>query len=60
MGGRVFPFCIHGLLVRSAALRVPNAVVPLETNYLVDPTRADYRLVEIEGQIDYVVDDRLV
>ena len=45
---------------RSAVLRVPNAVVPLETNYLVNPAHADYRLVEIEGPIDYVVDDRLV
>jgi len=45
---------------RSAALRVPNPVVPLETNYLVNPAHADYRLVEIEGPIDYVLDDRLV
>jgi len=45
---------------RSAVLRVPNVVVPLETNYLVNPNHANYRFVEIEGPIDYVVDDRLV
>jgi len=45
---------------RSAVLRVPNTVVPLETNYLVNPAHADYRLVEIEGPTDFVVDDRLV
>ncbi len=45
---------------RSAVLRVPNAVVPLETNYLINPAHADYPLVEIEAPIDYVAEDRLV
>lgn len=45
---------------RSAVLRVPNAIVPLEANYLVNPAHADFRLIEIEGPIDYGVDERLI
>ena len=45
---------------RSAVLQVPSAVVPLENNYLLNPGHRDYRLVEIEGPIDYQVDGRLL
>lgn len=45
---------------RSAVLRIPNAIVPLEANFLVNPAHADFSLVEIEGPIDFAVDDRLV
>lgn len=45
---------------RSAVLRVPNAIVPMETNYLVNPTHVDFPLIQIEGPLDYVVDARLV
>jgi RES domain-containing protein len=45
---------------RSAVLRVPSAVVPLEANYLINPAHRDYRLIEIEGPIDYVMDERLL
>lgn len=44
---------------RTCALRVPNAIVPMESNFLLNPAHKDYRLVEIEGPIDYVVDERL-
>ncbi len=42
---------------RSAVLRVPNAIVPLEANLLVNPVHADFSLVEIQGPIDFTVDD---
>lgn len=44
----------------SAVLRVPSAIVPLESNYLLNPDHPDFRLVEIEGPIDYQADDRLL
>lgn len=44
---------------RAAVLCVPNAIVPMETNYLVNPTHDDFRLIEIEGPLDYFVDERL-
>jgi RES domain-containing protein len=45
---------------RSAVLRVPNAMVPLEVNFLVNPAHADFSPVEIQGPIDFAADDRLV
>lgn len=45
---------------RSAVLLVPSAIVPIENNYLVNPTHADFRLIEIQGPIDYVLDHRLL
>ncbi len=44
----------------SAMLRVPSAVVPLEANYLINPAHRDHRLIQIEGPIDDVMDERLV
>lgn len=45
---------------RSAVLCVPNAIVPMEPNYLINPVHKDYRLIEIDGPISYVVDERLI
>ncbi len=45
---------------RSAVLRVPNAIAPLEVNFLVNPAHADFSLIEIQGPIDFAADDRLV
>ena len=44
---------------RSAVLCVPNAIVPLEPNYLINPAHKDYRLIEIDRPMSYVVDERL-
>jgi RES domain-containing protein len=44
---------------RSAVLRVPNAIVPLEPNYLINSVHKDYRLIEIDGPMSYVVDEQL-
>ena len=32
---------------------------PLEADYLINPAHRDYRLIKIEGPIDYVMDERL-
>lgn len=44
---------------RSAVLRVPNAIVPLESNYLINPAHKNYQLIDVDGPISYVVDERL-
>lgn len=44
---------------RSAVLRVPSAIVPVEANFLVNPAHRDFRLIEVDGPIDYVMDERL-
>lgn len=45
---------------RTAVLRVPNAIVPLEVNYLLNPAHLDFPLIEIEGSIDIAMDHRLI
>lgn len=44
---------------QTAVLSVPNAVVPMEVNYLINPLHKDFPSIDIEGPIDYVVDERL-
>jgi RES domain-containing protein len=44
----------------TAVLRVPDAIVPLESNFRINPSHANFRLIEIAGPIDYTVDDRLL
>jgi RES domain-containing protein len=44
----------------SAVLRVPSAIVPVESNFLINPAHRDFRLIEVEGPMDYVMDERLL
>ena len=43
----------------SLALRVPSAVVPSETNVLINPSHPRFEEVQIEGPMDPEIDDRL-
>lgn len=44
---------------RSLALRVPSAVVPAESNYLLNPSHPDAASLVIEGPFDPLLDPRL-
>ena len=44
---------------RSMVLRVPSAVVPSESNYLINPSHPDFERLEIAGPIDPLIDSRL-
>lgn len=46
--------------VRSAVLEVPSAVVPSESNYLVNPNHVDFERLEITGPMDSLIDPRLM
>lgn len=43
----------------SVVLQVPSAVVPSESNYLINPNHPDFERVEITGPIDPLIDPRL-
>ena len=43
----------------TAALAVPSAVVPLETNYLLNPRHPDFDAIEVHGPVPYPFDERL-
>jgi RES domain-containing protein len=44
---------------RSLVLRVPSAVVPAESNYLLNPAHRDGGRLEVEGPLDPLLDPRL-
>lgn len=44
----------------SAVLAVPSAVIPDETNYLLNPTHPDFAAIEIGEPQDFVTDLRLL
>lgn len=44
---------------RSVVLQVPSAVVPSESNYLINPNHPGFKRVEITGPIDPLIDPRL-
>ena len=44
---------------RSLVLQVPSAVVPSESNYLINPSHPDFGQIEITGPIDPQIDPRL-
>jgi RES domain-containing protein len=44
---------------RSLALRVPSAVVPAESNVLINPRHPAFEEVEIHGPVDPEIDERL-
>ncbi|WP_321575055.1 RES family NAD+ phosphorylase [Paraburkholderia franconis] len=44
----------------TAVLAVPSAVVPAETNYLLNPNHADFVHVEIGAREEWLTDPRLL
>lgn len=44
---------------KSAVLRVPSAVVPLEYNYILNAAHPDFSQIRIRGPIDFATDPRL-
>lgn len=44
---------------RSLALRVPSAVVPAESNVLINPRHRAFEEIEVHGPVDPEIDDRL-
>ena len=45
---------------RSVILALPSAIIPAETNYLLNPAHPDVRQVEIGNPIPFVFDQRLL
>lgn len=45
---------------RSAVLRVPSAIVPEESNYLLNPAHQDFGRIEIGPPEDILIDSRLL
>ena len=45
---------------RSAILAVPSAIIPEESNYLVNPLHADFSRIGIGPARDFVLDSRLL
>ena len=45
---------------RSAVLQVPSVIVPLETNYVLNPSHPDFRGIEARDPIDFTFDARLL
>ncbi len=45
---------------RSALLEVPSAIVPQETNYLLNPEHADLARITIGPPVPFPIDERLV
>jgi RES domain-containing protein len=43
----------------SAVLRVPSAVIPTESNYLINPQHTDYAYIRISGPAPFLFDRRL-
>ncbi len=44
----------------SVVLRVPSAVIPMETNYLINPLHPDFSSLTTEGPLDFDFDPRLL
>ncbi|MGH9621064.1 MAG: RES family NAD+ phosphorylase [Bryobacteraceae bacterium] len=45
---------------RSAVLRVPSAVIPRESNYLINPEHADFRKISVQAPLPFEFDLRLL
>jgi RES domain-containing protein len=45
---------------RSAVLALPSAVVPVDTNFLLNPEHADFKRIRIASPIDFDFDPRLI
>ena len=44
---------------RSAVLSVPSIVMPIERNYLINPSHIDYKKITIHEAVKYEYDDRM-
>jgi len=45
---------------RSAILAVPSAIIPVETNYLINPLHPDFPQIRAEPPRDFALDPRLL
>jgi RES domain-containing protein len=45
---------------RSAVLALPSAISPADTNFLLNPDRADFKRIRIAPPIDFAFDPRLL
>jgi len=46
--------------LRSAVLAVPSAIIPEETNYLINPLHADFSRIKLDAAQDFTIDSRLL
>jgi RES domain-containing protein len=44
---------------RSLVLRVPSAIIPFSSNFLINPEHADFRLIVVEPAQPFALDPRL-
>ena len=44
----------------SVILAVPSVIVPVETNYLINPLHSDFEKIKIRGPEQFEYDQRLV
>ena len=45
---------------RSAVLAVPSAIIPAETNYLLNPAHPDFRRLRIHKPVEFTFDPRML
>ncbi len=45
---------------RSAVLAVPSAIIPAETNYLLNPLHSDFAKIKIDPEAPFAFDPRLL
>ena len=45
---------------RSAVLRVPSAIIPMEYNFVINPSHTDSTRIELGQVQDFVLDPRLL
>ncbi|MGA3171741.1 MAG: RES family NAD+ phosphorylase [Chthoniobacteraceae bacterium] len=46
--------------MRSAILAVPSAIIPEETNYLINPLHTDFSRIKLDPANDFAIDPRLL
>jgi len=44
----------------SAVLAVPSAIIPEETNYLLNPLHTDFPRIKLDAALDFAIDPRLL
>lgn len=45
---------------KTAVLAVPSTLVPIETNYLLNPAHRDFKKIRLQARLDFVFDPRLL
>jgi len=43
----------------TAILKIPSAIIPLETNYLINPFHPDFKKIKIKNVDDFIFDPRI-